>query len=126
MTRQTKANILGLLTLILGICILIPLKKLWPEIILVLGTARALRQLVLGRHYDVVVTLAIFSIVFVTWAFNMLWGILISLPTIFVVAAALLLLRDFYVYREDKKRDAAVEALKQKKQQQDQPPKKHG
>jgi predicted membrane protein len=66
----------------------------WPGIMLVIGLPMALRQYLLGRTYDTIVTLLVFVGTFVTVEFDISWKIF--LPIIFTLGALYILLREAF------------------------------
>jgi predicted membrane protein len=66
----------------------------WPGIMLVIGLPMALRQYLLGRTYDTIVTLLVFVGTFVTVEFDISWKII--LPIIFTLGALYILLREAF------------------------------
>ena len=65
---------------------------------LAVGLPLALRQFLLGRTFDMCMSLFVFGGVFITEQFDISWQIL--LPIIFVLAAIYILLREFQENRE--------------------------
>jgi len=66
----------------------------WPGIMLAIGLPLALRQYLLGRTYDTVVTLLVFIGTFVTVEFDISWNVF--LPIIFTLGAVYILLREAF------------------------------
>jgi hypothetical protein len=64
----------------------------WPGIMLVFGLPLALRQYLLGRTYDTIVTLLVFVGTFVTVEFDISWRVF--LPVLFTLGAIYILLRE--------------------------------
>jgi len=64
----------------------------WPGIMLVFGLPLALRQYLLGRTYDTLVTLLVFVGTFVTVQFDISWRVF--LPVLFTLGAIYILLRE--------------------------------
>jgi 4-hydroxybenzoate polyprenyltransferase len=89
----------------------------WPGIMLVIGLSLALRQFLLGHHYDMVVTLLVFGGGFLTLAFSIPWNFF--LPTIFVLGAIYILVREFFEVRteteQEQEEDAQQEIEEEKK-----------
>ena len=57
------------------------------------GAPLALRQYLLGRHYDMGVTILVFFGTFITVQFDISWRIF--LPILFTIGAVYILLREF-------------------------------
>ena len=66
----------------------------WPGIMLVIGLPLGLRQYLLGRTYDTIVTLLVFGGTFITVQFDISWKIF--LPIIFTLGALYILLREAF------------------------------
>ena len=66
----------------------------WPGIMLVVGLPLALRQYLLGRTYDTIVTLLVFVGTFVTVEFDISWKVF--LPVLFTLGAIYILLREVF------------------------------
>ena len=64
----------------------------WPGIMLVIGLPLALRQYLLGRTYDTIVTLLVFVGTFVTVEFDISWRVF--LPILFTMGALYIILRE--------------------------------
>lgn len=60
---------------------------------LVIGVPLAIRQYLLGRNYDMMVSLVVFVGTFVTVQYDMSWRIF--LPILFTLGAVYILLREF-------------------------------
>lgn len=71
----------------------------WPGVMLAVGIPLALRQFLLGRHHDALVSLFVFGGVFVFSQFNISWEIL--LPVLFVIAAVYILCREFLESKQE-------------------------
>ena len=89
----------------------------WPGILLAVGLPLALRQFLLGAHYDVVVTLLVFGGGFLTLEFAIPWDFF--LPTVFILGAIYILTREFFESRteseEEQEEDANREIEEEKK-----------
>jgi hypothetical protein len=92
-TSKKKAQALSTALFLLGIAVLIFTQVWWPGIMLAVGIPLALRQYLLGRPYDAVVTLVIFVGVFITVEFDISWQIF--LPVLFTLGAIYILVREF-------------------------------
>lgn len=66
----------------------------WPGIMLVIGLPLALRQYLMGRTYDTIVTLLVFVGTFVTVEFDISWRVF--LPILFTLGALYILLREAF------------------------------
>jgi hypothetical protein len=66
----------------------------WPGILLAIGLPLALRQFLLGRTYDMGLSLALFTGAFlVSSGYNISWDIL--LPVLFIIGAIYIFAREF-------------------------------
>ena len=95
--KRTKALTVALF--LIGLAVITYLQTWWPGIMLVVGLPLALRQYLLGRHYDMGVTLFVFIGVFVTVQFNISWEVL--LPVLFAVGGIYVLFREFLESKEE-------------------------
>ncbi|MDR3623938.1 MAG: hypothetical protein P4L16_02225 [Chlamydiales bacterium] len=68
----------------------------WPGIIIPIGTAIVVRQLLLKKFYDAIVSFAIFAGIFVTLQWQLSW-----LPVLFVIAGIYILFRTSLFTTED-------------------------
>lgn len=80
----------------------------WPGIMLAIGLPLALRQYLLGKSYDVFITLLIFVGVFITAQFNASWEFL--LPVVLVTGGIYVFFRD-YIESRNAPEDASEEDL---------------
>ena len=90
---QKKAHAISTALFLVGLAILIFTDEWWPGIMLMIGIPLALRQYLLGRHYDMMVSLLVFIGTFVTVQFDISWRIF--LPILFTMGAIYILLREF-------------------------------
>jgi hypothetical protein len=68
-------------------------RTFWPALMLVVGIPLALRQYLLGRHYDMWITLFVFVGVFVTVEFEIEWEIF--LPVLFTLGGIYIFFREY-------------------------------
>lgn len=87
-----KTKIVSLTIFFIGIAFLGYIRSWWPEIMLVIGIPLALKQYLLGKRYDVGITLFVFGGVFVTVSFDIAWQIL--LPVLFTIGGIYIFFRD--------------------------------
>jgi predicted membrane protein len=83
---------------LLGLALISYLRTWWPALMLVVGLPLALRQHLLGRPYDMCVSLFVFVGVFVTVQFNISWEVL--LPVLFATGGVYLLFREYLESKE--------------------------
>jgi len=90
---KRKAKVYSTILFLIGLAIISYLHTWWPGIMLVVGIPLALRQYLLGRYYDVFITLFVFLGVFVTVLVNPKWDLV--LPILFVVGAIYIFFREY-------------------------------
>lgn len=91
---KKKAQAYSLVLFLIGLALLIFLGNWWPSIMLVVGLPIALRQYLLGRLYDMAISLFVFVGVFVTVQFDIAWKVL--LPTLLTIGALYIFFREFF------------------------------
>jgi predicted membrane protein len=96
---KKRAKTLTTALFLIGLALISYLKALWPGIMLAIGIPLALRQYLLGRHYDMGVTLFVFLGVFITVQFQISWETL--LPVLFAIGGIYLLFREFIENKEE-------------------------
>ncbi len=98
LASRRRASALSSALFFVGLAVLAICHSWWPNIVLVIGIPLALRQLILGHYYDMVISLIIFIGVFLLALYNLSWDIL--LPVLFGTAAVFILMREFQLSRE--------------------------
>jgi 4-hydroxybenzoate polyprenyltransferase len=96
---KKRAKALSVALFLIGLAIVAYLKAWWPGIMLAVGIPLAIRQYLLGRHYDMGVTLFVFIGVFVTVQFDISWEIL--LPVLFALGGIYILFREYLESKEE-------------------------
>jgi 4-hydroxybenzoate polyprenyltransferase len=96
---KKRAKTLCAALFLIGIAIVSYLQAFWPGIMLAVGLPLALRQYLLGRPYDMGMTLFVFVGVFITVQFNISWEIL--LPVLFALGGIYILFREFLESKEE-------------------------
>src|SRR3990167_1439025 len=99
LVSKKRAKALSVALFLIGLAIVTLLNAWWPGIMLAIGIPLAIRQYLLGRHYDVGVTLFVFVGVFVTVQFNISWEIL--LPVLFALGGVYILFREYLESRTE-------------------------
>ncbi len=99
MTSKKKAHALSTALFLIGLAVLIVTEVWWPGIMLVVGLPLALRQYLLGRTYDMCISLLVFLGTFVTVQFDITWRIF--LPILFTIGAIYVLCREFMAEEEE-------------------------
>ena len=93
-TSRKKAHALSTAIFLIGLAALIFTDLWWPGIMLVIGLPLALRQYLLGRTYDMIITLLVFVGTFITVQFDISWRVF--LPILFSLGAIYILFREFF------------------------------
>jgi predicted membrane protein len=96
---KRRAKALSVALFLVGLAIVAYLNAWWPGIMLAVGLPLALRQYLLGRHYDMGVSLFVFIGVFITVQFNISWEIL--LPVLFALGGIYILFREYLESKEE-------------------------
>ncbi len=99
LASRRRAKAISVALFLIGLAILAFLKAWWPGIMLAVGIPLALRQYLLGRHYDMMVSLFVFIGVFVTVQFDISWEIL--LPVLFASGGFYILFREYLESKEE-------------------------
>ncbi len=114
---KKKAQVLSTALFLISLAVLIVTEGWWPGIMLAIGLALALRQYLLGRTYDMCITLLVFVGTFVTVQFDITWRVF--LPILFTIGALYILGREFLTpdepTEEEKEEDAQHEIEERKK-----------
>jgi predicted membrane protein len=98
-TSKKKAHALSSALFLIGVAILIITEMWWPGLMLAVGLPLALRQYLLGRTYDMGVSLLVFVGTFVTVQYNITWRIF--LPVLFTIGGIYILCREFLAPDEE-------------------------
>jgi len=94
LTSQRRAHIISIAAFLLAIAALVVTDNWWPGIMLAIGLPVALRQYLLGRKYDMMISLLVFIGTFVTVQFDISWRIF--LPVLFTLGAIYVLMREYF------------------------------
>lgn len=92
-TSRKKAHTVSTALFLLGLAWVCLSENWWPGIMLAIGLPLALRQYLLGRNYDMFISLLVFVGTYVTITFDISWKLL--LPILFTIGALYILLREF-------------------------------
>lgn len=118
-TSRKKAQIFSFILFAIGIVILAVFGDWWPGIMLAFGLPIALREYLLGKRYDALVSLSVFSGVFITVEFNIPWDII--LPIIFIIGGIHIFFRDFFKTdpetEVDEEEEIAQELMEEKEEE---------
>jgi hypothetical protein len=116
-TSRKRAQAYSTAVFLLGLAVLAFTDAWWPGIMLVLGLSVGLRQYLLGRIYDMMVSLLVFVGTFVTVQFDISWRVF--LPILFTLGAIYILMREYIEVRaeneEEKEEDTNREIDERKK-----------
>ena len=100
---KKKAHALASAFFLIGLAILFYTGKWWPGIMLVVGLPLALRQYLLGKLYDMTISLIVFLGVFITVQFDIQWNIL--LPVLFTLGGIYIFFREFFGPKEENEKE---------------------
>lgn len=93
LVSQKTAKRLSFALFLMFIALITYLRAWWPGIMLGIGIPLAFRQFLLGRRYDMGISLFVFIGVFITVYFNISWEVL--LPILFTTGGLYLFLREY-------------------------------
>lgn len=93
LTSMKTAKAFSLALFLVGLALLTYIRTWWPGIMLAIGLPLALRQYLVGRKYDMCVSLFVFIGVFVTVQFHISWEAL--LPILFTLGAIYIFFREY-------------------------------
>ena len=117
LTSRRRAHRFSTALFLVGLAVLIYTNLWWPGIMLVIGLPMALRQFLLGRKYDMIVSLAVFVGTFVTIEYDISWQIF--LPVLLTLGAIYMFLREMLEIRalseEEREEDLNHEIEEDKK-----------
>lgn len=102
-TSKKKALALSTALFLIGLAILVVTEAWWPGIMLAVGLPLALRQYLLGRTYDMCISLLVFVGTFVTVQFDITWRVF--LPILFTIGAIYVLCREFMSPDDEEEED---------------------
>jgi predicted membrane protein len=89
-----KAQALSLALFLVGLAILTYINSWWPAITLVVGLPIALRQYLVGKIFDMIISLIVFLGIFITVQFHVKWDIL--LPLFFAIGGVYIFSKEFF------------------------------
>ena len=116
-TSRKRAQAYAGALILIGLAILAITESWWPGIMLVIGLPLALRQYLLGRIHDTLVSLLVFVGTFVTVQFDISWKLF--LPTLFTLGAIYIIAREYLESRaeseDELEEDTNLEIEEQKK-----------
>jgi len=98
-TSKKKAGTVSTVLFLLGLAVLTFTEMWWPGIMLAVGFSLALRQYLLGRTYDMCISLLVFVGTFITVQFDISWRVF--LPILFTLGAIYALCHEFMAPDEE-------------------------
>jgi len=110
MSRR-KAQSLSFALFLIGLALISYFKYWWPGIMLAIGIPLALRQYLLGKRFDMIISLIVFIGVFITVQFSIKWEIV--LPVLFTLGGLYVFVKEFFgpkdIEEEDKEKNTNIE-----------------
>lgn len=112
-TSRKKALTYASIFFFVGLAILVFTEIWWPGIMLAVGLPLALRQYLIGKAYDMIVTLLVFVGTFISVEYDISWRVL--LPSLFTIGAIYILFREFTTeMTEDEKEEDVNHEIEEK------------
>ncbi len=108
LASKNRANFFSFIVFLIAMAIITYFRQFWPGIMLAVGLPLALRQHLLGRQYDMWITLFVFIGVFVTVQFDISWQIF--LPVLFTLGGIYIFFRE-YIESKTSSEDEEEESL---------------
>jgi hypothetical protein len=93
-----RAKQTSLALFFIGLAVVSMLGAWWPGIMLAVGIPLAIRQVLLGRRDDMIISLVVFGGVFFAAEYNLGWRIL--LPVLFAVGGIYIFFREVFEGKE--------------------------
>jgi len=93
MSRK-KAHSLSFALFLIGLAIITYIKYWWPGIMLAIGIPIALRQYLIGKRFDMIISLIVFLGVFITVQFKIKWNIV--LPVLFTLGGLYVFFKELF------------------------------
>lgn len=119
-TSKKRAEALSLCVFLVGLGIISIIGNWWPAIMLVIGISLALRQLLLGKYYDMLISLLVFVGVFLTNQFRVTWKVI--WPVVFFTCALFVLIREYVDVKteeEDQHEEDIAHEIEEKDEEED-------
>jgi hypothetical protein len=105
---ERRAKALSSALFLFALAIVSFMNSWWPDLMLAIGIPFAMRQALLGRFYDMTISLVLFLGVFFTAQFDVSWEVL--LPVVFTVGALYVLAREFFESKMQEEAEAEENA----------------
>ena len=120
---KKKAHSLSFALFLIGIGIIFYFKYWWPGIMLAIGLPIALRQYLLGKRFDMVISLIVFLGVFITVQFKIKWDLL--LPILFTLGGLYVFFKEFFGPKDEDEDEKFVEKNVEIEEEEDEEKKNH-
>lgn len=108
---KRKAHSLSFVIFLIGLAIITYFKYWWPGIMPGIGLPIALRQYLLGKRFDMIISLVVFLGVFITVQFSIKWEII--LPVLFTIGGLYVFFKEFFgpkeIGEDEKEEDQNIE-----------------
>ncbi|NGX34352.1 MAG: hypothetical protein K1060chlam1_00704 [Candidatus Anoxychlamydiales bacterium] len=91
---KKKAQSLSFALFLIGLAIITYFKYWWPGIMLTVGMPIALKQYLIGKRFDMAISLIVFLGAFITVQFDIKWEIV--LPVLFTIGGLYVFFREFF------------------------------
>jgi len=91
---KRKAQSLSFALFLIGLAINTYFKLWWPAIMLTIGIPIALKQYLVGKRFDMVISLIVFLGTFITVQFDIKWEIV--LPVLFTIGGLYVFFKEFF------------------------------
>ena len=101
-TSYQSAKVISLVLFFIALAIITYYKAWWPGIMLAIGIPLAIRQYLVGRHFDMAISLFVFGGVFITTQFKIHWEVL--LPVLFTLGGLYIFFRE-YIEKKDSEKE---------------------
>ncbi|NGX44024.1 MAG: hypothetical protein K1060chlam3_00182 [Candidatus Anoxychlamydiales bacterium] len=89
-----KAQSLSFALFLIGLAIITYFKYWWPGLMLTVGLPIALKQYLVGKRFDMIISLIVFLGAFITVQFDIKWEVV--LPVLFTIGGLYVFFREFF------------------------------
>lgn len=93
LTHKKRAQAISTAIFFLGLAVIAYMNLWWPGIMLILGISLGAKQFLLGKFYDMGISLLVFVGTFITVQYDISWEIF--LPVLFSIGALYVLYQEF-------------------------------
>ncbi|NGX52084.1 MAG: hypothetical protein KR126chlam5_00377 [Candidatus Anoxychlamydiales bacterium] len=91
---KRKAQSLSFALFLIGLAIITYFKYWWPGLMLTVGLPIALKQYLVGKRFDMIISLIVFLGAFITVQFDIKWEVV--LPVLFTIGGLYVFFREFF------------------------------